>query len=84
MRHWLTGNPDGVLPFTQVRQAIGGMDASNFNKLRQHQDFVDGLEAEGIKVPRRYARGFRYALEEVPSEGEFEDFFPAQNDIEGC
>jgi hypothetical protein len=81
---WLKARPDDPLRFTEVRKAIGGMDAANFNKLRKHGDFLEGLAAAGIEVdrPGRYARGFRCELEEPPTDGTFEDYFPTEDDGE--
>jgi hypothetical protein len=78
---WLQANPNVLLRFVEVSEALK-MDRSNFRKLRLHEDFVRGIEAEGIEEdrPARYAKGFRYAAEEPPSEGAFEDYFPPVDD----
>jgi hypothetical protein len=80
---WLQANPDGVLLFMDIYKALG-MDRSNFRNLRLHEDFRTGIEAAGIEEYRqaKYARGFRYAVEEPSSDGEFEDYFPTQDDAD--
>ena len=79
--NWLKANPDGLLRFVEVSDALR-VDRSNFRKLRLHPDFLARIDAEGIEVdrPGSKARGFRYAAEEPPSESEFEDYFPTQDD----
>ena len=79
---WLKAHPDEQLSFVQVRQAIK-MDPSNFGKLRRHPDFVRGIAEAGIEEERRarYAKGFRYADEELPTgEGAYEDYFSVIDD----
>jgi len=80
--NWLQANPDGLLYFVEVSQALD-MDRSNFAKLRKHDDFVRAIEAEGVEEyrPNKYAIGFRYAIEEVPPGEAFEDYyFPSADD----
>jgi hypothetical protein len=79
--NWLQANPDEVLYFVEVIKALD-IDRSNFGKVRHHDDFVRAIEAEGIEEyrPNKYAKGFRYAVEEVPSGGAYEDYFPQVGD----
>jgi hypothetical protein len=63
--HWFEANPDEReerLLFTQVRQAIGVSDASNFKKLRDQDDVKHALAEADIRAEDRgeRARAFIY------------------------
>jgi hypothetical protein len=74
---WLQANPDGLLRFVQVYEALK-MDRSNFRNLRRHPDFVRGIEEDRP----RYARGFLYAEEESSSEHDYRACFTPVDDTE--
>jgi len=79
--HWFVAFPDQELPFTKVYKALG-MSASNFHKLRRHDDFVFAITEEGIGTDRRYARAFRRVTDEPPSTWDYLYYFPSQDDAE--
>ena len=63
---WFKTHPDEEeLPFTEVYQALG-MSASNFHKLRRHEDFLFAIAENDIETGRfgRYARAFRRVFDE--------------------
>jgi hypothetical protein len=78
--HWFSTFPDQELPFTKVYKALG-MSATNFHKLRRHDDFIFAIAEQDIETDRsgRYARAFR-RIEEPPSDGDYADYFPSQDD----
>jgi len=80
--HWFKTFPDQELPFTKIYKALG-MSASNFHKLRRHDDFVFGIAELDVETdrPGRYAHAFRRG-EELRSGGDYADYFPSQDDAE--
>lgn len=52
--------PDAKVPYKEAMAAIGWSDAKNFKRrIREHEDFIEALEAEGIED---YGRGYRKAV----------------------
>jgi len=83
---WFEAHPDeDELRFTEVYEALG-IERSNFHKLRRHEGFVFAITEKdiGTDSPGRYARAFRRQLDEPPSDGDFEDYFPTQDDTEAA
>jgi hypothetical protein len=50
VRCWFRNNPDGALPFKDLKNVVGIRDSSNFRKtIRQLNDFVAALEEMGLE-----------------------------------
>lgn len=54
VREWLTAHPFDLLPHSQVRDAVGGMDPKNFrSRIRRNPMFIDEMEEFGITETNR-------------------------------
>jgi hypothetical protein len=73
IRAWFEEHPSEMLPFTNVREAIGVKHSSHFTQsIRQHEGFQRALEAIRVEEcggPKR-TRGFR-RRKLVPADWDF-------------